>query len=218
MAFSNGPKIITDGLVFCMDAGNTQCFLSGESTCTDLVKDLTGTLTGTVYSSDGNGSFSFDGNGDNINLGNQAIGGTTALSVTAWIYLDDTSNTVIIGKYSSQNWNIGIFGGLWFGIRTSGWDGLTGDYPPTNEWVHVAGTWDGSTRKVYINGDENASNSKSGTITYGSQDVLIGDLGYSSDLGFDFDGKIGPILVYDRALTTSEIQQNYNAQKSRFGK
>ena len=218
MAFSNGPKIITDGLVFCMDAGNTQCFISGESTCTDLVKDLTGTLSGTVYSSEGNGSFSFDGNGDNINLGNQAIGGTTSLSVTAWINIPNTIQKTIISKYASQNWNIGIYGGLWFGIKTSTWDGLTGDYPPTNEWAHVAGTWDGSTRKVYINGDENASNSKSGTITYGSEDVLIGDLGYSSDLGFDWDGKIGPILVYDKALTTSEITQNYNAQKSRFGK
>ena len=155
MAFSNGPKIITDGLVFCMDAGNTQCFISGESTCTDLVKDLTGTLSGTVYSSDGNGSFSFDGSNDIINLGNQSIGGTTALSVLAWVYLDDTTSTTIIGKYASNNWNFGIYAGLWFGIKTSTWGGITGDNPPTNEWAHVAGTWDGSTQKVYINGVEN---------------------------------------------------------------
>ena len=216
MAFSNGPKIITDGLVFCMDAGNTQCFISGESTCTDLVKDLTGTLSGTVYSSDGNGSFSFDGSNDIINLGNQSIGGTTALSVLAWVYLDDTSNTTIIGKYASNNWNIGIYSGLWFGIKTSGWGGITGDNPPTNEWAHVAGTWDGSTQKVYINGVENQSGSKTGTITYGSQDVIIGNL--EGATGFYYDGKIGPILVYDKALTATEITQNYNTQKSRFGK
>ena len=71
MAFSNGPKgIITDGLVFAADAGNKQCFTSGESTCKDLIQGSTGTLEGnTTFSSEAGGSWEFDGTSDDITWG-----------------------------------------------------------------------------------------------------------------------------------------------------
>ena len=94
MSFSNGPKgIVTDGLVFSADAGNAQCFISGSSTCKDLIGGFTGTLQGAsggipVYGSDGGGSWVTDGVDDEINFGTSTlvanIAGTANVTIGYW--------------------------------------------------------------------------------------------------------------------------------------
>ena len=213
--------IIADGLVFNFDAANRACYPKTGTTATDTVDSIEGTLSGpTFVSTTGSGVFNFDGNDDSINLGNQSIGGSslTSLTVSVWVYKTDTSHSTFIGKYASQNFNLGVYlGKFFFGIRTSSWNGLNN---PSfsgyeNQWLNVCGVWDGSTRKIYVNASQVSSDSKSGTMYYGSQDVVIGNLTGAS--GFYYDGKMGPIHFYNRALSANEVLHNYNALKSRFG-
>lgn len=65
MALAHSPKIITDGLVLCLDAGNTKSYPGSGTTWTDLSgQGNNGTITGAVYS---NGYFDFDAANDDDN-------------------------------------------------------------------------------------------------------------------------------------------------------
>ena len=216
-------NIVTNGLVLNFTPGFKNSYPGTGTDVFNIANTAltpTGSIDGPTFtgtSGNDSGYFSFDGTDDIINLGNQAIGGTAALSATVWVYADDTTDTTFLGKYASKNWNFGQYSAkYWFGIKSPGWDGL---HDPsvsgyTSKWTNMSVNWDGSTRKIYLNGVEVASNSKSGTITYDSQDVLLGNLEGAG--GFYYDGKYGMIMVYDRSLSAGEILQNYNATKDRY--
>ena len=81
-----------------------------------------------------------------------------------------------------------------------------------NTWYHVVGTYDGTTARIYLNGEAVASGSR----TAGSNSVpfRIG----ASPRGANYNnGDIARAFIYSRALSASEIQQNYIALKGRFG-
>jgi antitoxin component YwqK of YwqJK toxin-antitoxin module len=83
------------------------------------------------------------------------------------------------------------------------------------QYYHVVGTYDGASKKLYINGNLEASASISNGINNTS---TLGSIGYVQYLNAQyFNGRIASTRVYSRALTSQEILQNYNSQKSRFG-
>jgi len=73
------------------------------------------------------------------------------------------------------------------------------------------GTYDGSTLKFYLNSTLTSSVSTSATPNQNNDALQILQSNYS------IDGRIGCARVYNRALTSAEVTQNFNAQKSRFG-
>ena len=88
-------------------------------------------------------------------------------------------------------------------------------------WVNVIGTYDGSESKIYVNGTlsgtsnsqpDEVNRSVSGTMKNTAVPREISD----SATNTDFNGKISNIQIYNRALSASEVLQNYNALKSRF--
>ena len=79
---------------------------------------------------------------------------------------------------------------------------------PTNQWVHIAGTYDGVTIKIYINGVLSASQADAGGIFPGTAQLNIGSSGPTSF----FNGQIDEVSLYDRALSPSEIADIYNAR------
>lgn len=86
------------------------------------------------------------------------------------------------------------------------------------EWQHLVVTsqtvGSAALMKMFIDGDQVAEESRTDTIPvdYATNGFY---LGYLNSTRY-FNGQIGPVQVYDRALTLKEIRQNYNAQKSRF--
>ena len=81
-----------------------------------------------------------------------------------------------------------------------------------NTWYHVVGTYDGTTARIYLNGEAVASGSR----TAGSNSVpfRIG----ASPRGANYNnGDIARAFIYSRALSASEIKQNFNALRGRFG-
>jgi hypothetical protein len=224
MAFNYSPKIITNGLVFYLDAANINSYVSGSTKWNDLSRERNnGTLTnGPTFNSLNGGRIVFDGIDDYVESTN-----LTNLSYNtwnAWIYptsfTDHAFHTVVAKAYASA-W--------WFGLnnndgRVQLWAGgaavaSTGAVV-LNAWSHIAAAWDGTNVYFYINGVLDSTISRVGTPVSNNATVKIGadfSMGTSGVLDYRFTGRIAQVSIYNRVLPTIEIQQNYNATKTRFG-
>lgn len=80
---------------------------------------------------------------------------------------------------------------------------------PLNAWTHLAGTYDGSTATLYVNGLVAATTAAAGTIPTSARDLFIGNEELLTDRAFD--GYIDEVAVYDRALSATEIQAIHDA-------
>jgi len=84
----------------------------------------------------------------------------------------------------------------------------------TNTWYNVVVTWDGTTANGYLNG-QFVTTLAVGTASNQTNTFTIGAT--ASGAQDPFEGKISQTLVYNRALTASEVTQNYNAHRGRYG-
>jgi hypothetical protein len=220
--------IITDGLVFNIDPANRACYPKTGTTATDTVTNNVGTLNGTTFiSTTGSGIFDFDGADDYIQTTFNpytSIGDNTSWTVSSWVYVSNvTTQQRILGVYdttrASRFW-IGIVnGGILFGYGNKGAYPISGTSVSANSWQNIIVTYSTTTGIIsaYANGSINgtydyAGNSGNGTIA--NANITIGDSIGDSNL---LNGNIGPIQIYNRALSASEVLFNYNGLKSRFG-
>jgi hypothetical protein len=226
--FAHSPKIVTDGLVLSLDAGNTKSYVSGSTTWFDKSGYANnGTLVnGVGYTSSFNGSLVFDGVDDNVQLGNASniITNPSAITVESWV------KTNVVGFYkkiiiTSPSGSQGVRGfylslgpspdRLYFGVKTN-----LGEVSPsygsnisTTQYSHIVGTYDSSLVKLYLNGDLVASQSLSGNI---NTTGICRISGYDNN-NETWNGNISNIKIYNRALSPSEVSQNFNALRGRFG-
>jgi hypothetical protein len=228
---SHGPKVVTDGLVLCLDAGNSKSYPGSGTTWTDLSgRSNNGTLTnGPTYSSVSGGSLVFDGTNDFVNLGTPPVitGRQVPLTICGWARANTfTSTRVLWGVYNQE-----AFGQLYSMIRTD--NGIlkyftsnsTGGFqsngtftPSINTWnfyaVTVSGTLSSPSVTIYLN---NSSETFSYSTLTSSPDLSIRFcIGADSFPRSFWNGNISNVMWYNRALSTQEIQQNYNALKSRY--
>lgn len=75
---------------------------------------------------------------------------------------------------------------------------------PFEEWVFLAGTYDGSVARIYVNGALTGEVAQSGTISIGTQPLLLGAHTASGDRNW-FKGTVDEVAIYDRALSAEEI-------------
>ena len=233
---SGGPNIITDGLVLYLDAGNTLSYTSGSLNWNDLSRSmLSGSLiNGPTFTGSNGGAIVFDGTNDYANCGyNTTLNPANNLTFSQWVVrtADDSNvrNPIeMVDGISDELYFILFRGDLtpkrWqFGIRQSNntyvEPQITG-YLNINQWYQltfVANAND-NTLKIYVNGIIDTSAT---ATTYNG--TLKVNTGASLYIGADpnrsrfFRGNISQTQIYNRALTASEILQNYNATKGRFG-
>jgi len=87
---------------------------------------------------------------------------------------------------------------------------------PNNQWSHLLGTYDGTTSRAYLNGVQIDSWAQTGTITDAT--YVVGTYGGAlTDGVHNFNGQIAIARIYNKALSASEVLQNFNAQRKRFG-
>jgi hypothetical protein len=219
VALSHSPSIVTDGLVLCLDAANTKSYPGSGTTWTDLSGNgNNGTLVnGVGYSGDNFGSLSFDGVDDYVDCLAQSSGSFTQ---SGWIKTNNVStyrSIVSWGEHSTQKdrtlWLEASTGrpALYFYATNNNM--ITGTKNcADNNWHYVVGTWDGTTGKVYVDGYlENSGSLTASAYTYSSTNI-----GRNISGGYNFNGNIAQVSIYNIALTPQEIQQNYNALKGRF--
>jgi len=227
MGLAHSPLIVTDGLVLLLDAGNAKSYPGSGTTWTDLSgQGNNGTLVnGVGYVGTNGGSLSFDGVDDRITVPNfdGFPGGDNPFSLSFWFYSDATASAdpEVLFFYGNEatgqairirlNSNGNISSGHWGG---SGYDWGTGSGVWTlSAWNCIAETYDGTTDRLYLNGVE-VGNSNINNLSIPTSSNLI--LGKRPGGGI-YGGQIAQVKVYNKELTASEIQQNFNALRGRFG-
>jgi glucose/arabinose dehydrogenase/mono/diheme cytochrome c family protein/regulation of enolase protein 1 (concanavalin A-like superfamily) len=131
---------------------------------------------------------------------------TTAISIGAWVHAFDwNSNRRIVQKGNTDNqYRLLAEGGeLVWHIANVG--RLETDLPPTNEWVHIAGTYDGEEMRVYVNGSVVATLEASGAIPTTTNALNIGTKTTGSTAGDHMNGYLDEVRIYSRALGEAEV-------------
>ena len=218
---------IQDGLVLYLDAGDLSSYPGSGETWTDLSGNgNNGTLeNGVGYDSANGGFLSFDGVDDYVNLG--AFFTYQEFTISLWVYpgstqvqyadIFDNNHTDFRNFVLQQNdldTNQYAFGTQ----DASGVISASGTLTlAANIWTHLSFTFSPSTRVIaYINGAFHSQGALAGgrNILYQSQTLSIARW---SAGGRHWNGRMGNFMAYNRVLTASEVQQNFNATRSRFG-
>jgi hypothetical protein len=217
----NTAGIVTDGLVLALDAANPKSYPGSGTTWTDLSgKGNNGTLVnGVGYNGSNLGSLSFDGVDDRVEIPNSSQLQVNNFTLEAWVYpLNNSENGHIIRKEGSyilsHYWASVQKLGVWM-QRTGGWESTHANITvPLNTWSHIVGTYDNSAVRIYYNGVQVTSTSKSGQTRVATNSVLING-SVSNSLPQNYNCSI--VKIYNRALTAQEIKQNFNALRGRYG-
>lgn len=228
MGLGHSPSIVVDGLVFMIDPNNTNCYSGYGNTVYNLVNSsIGGTFVG--YTSNPidnteNRTIFFDGTNDFIPIGSLGSFYTQG-TISFWMKSSDiTANyrNPFATNYNGSNVNVIRFeqgegaGALkcWFGDPSGSIASLNYSAISANTWYNVVLTWNQSTTTVtgYLNGILDVANSSWIRWPTSFANVGIG-LGYNSRY---FKGNIGQVSIYNRALSATEILQNFNATKKKY--
>jgi hypothetical protein len=216
--------IVTNGLTFLVDPGFTPSYPSSGTTLYGLSGTNNGTLNnGTSYTSSNGGTFIFDGTDDTITFSdNSAFQLSGPGTVSFWCRFVTTTQRCVGPQMLASNT---LNGGAWAiairANRTVNFEidpaGAIDDTPftlsdaelPLNTWgmltcVSTTTGCDGYWNGIYR-----------GSISY----PFPPPSSYSGTNSFRIldRGTLGPMMIYNRTLTSTEVLQNFNAQKSRFG-
>jgi len=224
-------SIITQNLVLHLDAGKSTSYRGGNIWYDTSPQSAHGIFvngpTNAPTDSSG-GAVTFDGTDDYVRISTFNTLPTTQITCEAWIRPTRgiSTGTVRGGVISATNtMYLGIFnsadGGSthslhWANTTDSSRPASADGNIPNNVWSYIAGTWDGTTSRAYVNGVSVWSSSQTGTIA--SATYVVGTYGSGLVDGLhNFQGKIAIARMYSANLSSSQILQNYNAQKYRFG-
>ena len=217
--------VVTNGLVFYLDAGFTPSYPTTGTTLYDLSGGGNdGSLVnGPTFSSSGGGSIVLDAVDDNVSILNTSNGYLQAFSIQAWIAYDSGSSgyhhiLTTENYFGSAGWYYGVheLNSNWIGYRV--WK-TNGSYYNWNGTLHsLNGTWALYTLTVDYQGGINAYVNTTNVRSESTDGTSIKYSGATPWNAFGGNkGKASILRFYNRALTSSEVSQNYNAQKSRFG-
>ena len=236
MAFNRGPKIVTQGLVLALDAASKNSYPGTGTAWTDLSgNSKSATLKNSPsFSTTDGGQFSLNGT-NNYFYVSGAFTSYTNFTMTAWVKVMTTDNHKGIfciknaadnADYTDGNFVIHTITGGYFGMEANNL--YAGNTSQNNTVVNgtiaqctVVCNQSNSLVTYYLNGVANGTQTITSTLTFSDHNALfIGCRQYSltgENNGQNFlTGNIYNILFYNRALSTTEIAQNYNATKSRF--
>jgi len=235
MAFQRGPNIVTNGLVLALDAANTKSYPGSGTTWRDLSgnRNSGSLINGPTFNSANGGGIVFDGVDDYtiINSGSAVLNPTTAITVASFFNMTSfTANYAPI--VFKQNNYAGLYEqySIYFintqiGFVITGIDRqqkiVSSSINYTNQNVYATATCDTVTDelKLYINGNLIQTNVFTSTFDTADTPINIGGTGVLK-FGATFtgwaNGRIYNTNIYNRALSASEVEQNYNALKGRF--
>jgi hypothetical protein len=215
MGLKHHPRIVTNGLVYYLDAANPRCYSGSGLTANALIGGIGGTLVnGTGYSSANSGSFFFDGTNDSLEFSSYTPDANT---VSIWVNLKSLQNGPIIfvgdDTYNSTlwSWSFFAFSSLFY-FRASTTSQYFTEVPQFNTWINYTLIRnDGSNVSIaYKNGVFFGSVPDSTTLNpYPNMRI-----GRSAGNFANFN--LSQVQIYNRALTAQEVLQNYNATKKRY--
>jgi hypothetical protein len=236
-----GPQIVRSGLVLYLDAANKKSYRgSGATIWNDLSENNNnGTVNNSPsFSNINGGALVFDGTDDNVNLGNNtSIRQTTNdFTISVWIKINSTQSgsPTFRGVITSKNapaanagygfyWNNSVNKFLWSTANGSS----ASEIYSQNTWTSLLNTWanvvmirqNGATNNghFYINSIYESLASSATVLNVTTTTNMT--LGNTADLYsvYWFAATYSTVQIYNRALSASEVLQNFNATKTRFG-
>lgn len=225
MGITRGPNIVTDGLVFAVDAANPSSYVSGSGVWKDqTVNQNNGTLiNGPTFDSGNGGSIVFDGTDDYVTI-QQTAGALsqTIMTTEHWVKFDafNSGGDILLMDRTAFNGPTGIETFILgspkvVSVRGSGGTRHDGNIGiSTGVWTHICVVFIAGQASIYVNGQFDTSGLIE-TVQPSTHPMHIGNFpGYTI---YNFDGKWATLKIYHKALSASEVTQNYNALKGRFG-
>jgi hypothetical protein len=226
MSVAGGPDLIQDGLVLCLDAANTKSYPGSGTSWVDLSGNRNNVTTsgGPTFNSANGGSIVFDGTDDYASKTSINVSYLTIDIWARWTQFFSDSN----GHALVSNSNSATNGYLLYQSTTSPYNKIqafvygssinafkSNSTLSTGVWYNIGFTYNGSTNNIYLNGVlDNSVAATVGTIAASSANFIIGA---TYTIGSNpFNGNVANVKLYNRALSASEILQNYNATKGRF--
>ncbi len=230
-----GPDVSENGLVLALDASNAKSYPGSGTTWTDLSGNgNNGTLVnGPTYSSSNGGSIVFDGTNDYALITNPTTLKNQNFTISTWVN-PGIQNSGLVSMIDfdhgvAQGWILQSEDAITNRYYYFAWHDGTQFQPlggygagkgiqlTTSVWQNIVYSKNGTSLIGYLNGSQiyTPTAGSNANVSYGSnRNLTIGDWVIT---GRVFKGNISNSLIYNRALTVTEIQQNYNATKSRFG-
>ena len=216
MGTKYNPRIVTNGLVLCVDAGNIRSYSGTGLTANGLVGGIGGTLVnGVGFGSTNYGYFVFDGTNDHINFGNSSSVRLINGTVSAWVktsspggsfrgiiakqfayglfYNDSVLVAYDWGASATRSTSINIADGNWKNVVMSFQSGVN-----NGTKIYINGSPVLTTTITWVNDTQNL---------FGGAEASAGQ--YAACFGSIFS-------LYNRVLSDSEVLQNYNATKARY--
>ena len=237
MACHGGPNLVEDNLVLYLDAANTKSYPGTGDTWSDLSGNgNNATLSGASFSSDNGGCITFDGSNDYGYISTLDVP-NRPFTASVWIKHETSLDLwqSYIGQDSSDS---GSHGAMYFqkrshnqspnnafsmAIRPDDSDSTTSSrvnsstIASLNIWTNVCGAVSSSDIKIYINGELDGTISNSSTMAPRTGNFVIGAAYWNDNIVDYFKGKMSTVMVYSNALSATEIAQNFNALKRRYG-
>ena len=215
LGYQDGPIVLN------LDAGNGASYSGSGNAWNDLSGNSNnGTLAGgPTYNAVNGGSFVFNGN-PYVNLPYLLLSGTGNFTVSVWLKSGGGTSGTLFGNYPSGNLQIFYatnFIGMYLGnsstyLGTSPWTTTLPQF--TTNWTQVVALRRNvSDTEFYINGV---------LVKTGSSSTSIGSvsnfrIGTNTAGEEGYFGNISQVSVYNIALSASEIAQNFNALRGRYG-
>lgn len=229
-------KIVTSGLVMYLNAADRNSYPGSGTAWNDISGNTNnGVLTnGPTFNSANGGSIVFDGIDDFVNCASTNFNSISAFAFIRPNQRTGTNYPTIIAKWQNppdqRSWILGIdtpTGKLNSAICSNGVYSISTIkhyYSVSSisygQWQQVGMTFDNGTFNLYINGQSiSVTKPYDASITTIYNSNVTTKIGDSIDgaLDFKYSGNIANAMIYNRALSASEILQNYNATKTRFG-
>ena len=233
MGIDIGPIQVVDNIYMQIDAANLRSYSGSGLTSSGLISGIGATLVnGTGFSSSNNGSFFFDGSDDYIRLPTNFFAHDSGTPFTISIWFRTATSGVILGQQNTINPGTisGYVPAIYIDtngkLRTSCfWGGSTTNQSLSsisvndNKWHQVSVTFESSSHKSYVDGmlfDTISKNQVSYSLTYY---YFIGsgtNASWPNAGNMTLTGNISNFIFYNKALSATEIFQNYHATKGRY--
>ena len=219
--------IVQQGLVLNIDAANPYSYGGAGTTVYDTSNTaLSWTATNTTYNSDPIKYFSFNGSNSSLVSSTSSAYDSQTITMECWCYPNSLSQNGFLFEKGAVNTQYSMFFATdpLFIFRTIGGTINNQDltfapstYLTVSAWNHIACTYNGSSKIIYVNGAQAVSVSASGTLQTGQTNQYIGKYGNAGD-NYPFNGRIAESRVYNIALSAAQVLQNYNATRTKYGR
>ena len=228
MATKYNPRVVTSGLTYFLDAGNTRSYSGSGLTAYELkTSGVGGTLVnGVGFGTSNLGHFIFDGTNDYIQVPINYIPTGNEVTICLWNYGTTAQPSSVFNAHKNDNtrmlnihlpWNDNVV--YWDAGYSATYDRVNTATLTSSQWQgwhHWSFTKNATTgvMEIYLDGNLNVSGTgKNGAIS-AADEAYIGRFTIISPLYHI--GRVSMLHIYNRALTAQEVLQNYNATKKRY--